>query len=112
MIVGVQRVLFELRMAGNMNLRNTVGVNRIDVFHRVETMVLRRDVDIVHVQQYAAVGGVDNLVKNLLLGHLGLVKLGVAADVFNRNGYLEELLHFANTCSRCAHSLESVGQRK
>jgi hypothetical protein len=49
MIVGVEKVLFELRMAGNMNLPDTMMRHIVEAIVRVEVVVFRRDVNVVYV---------------------------------------------------------------
>ena len=56
---------------------------RVDVLHGVEAMVLRRHVNVIDVEQDAAVGGMGDLVEKLPLGHLRVMELGITADVFN-----------------------------
>ena len=53
-------------------------------------MVLRRDVNIVHIEQDAAVGLLDDFGEEFPLGHLRGVKFRVAADVFHGNRALPE----------------------
>ena len=108
-IVRVENVFFELRMACNVNLRDTLCGNTIDVVEWIETVILGRDVDVIYVEEDAAIGGLDDLVQELPLGHLRLVKFGVAADVFYGNGDFEEVLHLADAGCRRLHCFEGVG---
>lgn len=112
MIVGVEDVLFELRVSGDVDLSDALGGDAVDVVEGVEAVVLRGDVDVVDVEQDAAVGGFDDFIEELPLGHLGLVKLGVAADVFDGDGDLEEVLDLANAGGRGLDRFESVGHRE
>ena len=59
-------------------------------------MILRRDVNIVHVQQNAAVGALHHFVQKFPFGHFGNVKFGVAAHVFDGHRNFQEIAHFAN----------------
>ena len=70
MIVGVEKVLFELRVASDMNLPDTMTWHIVEVIVRVEVVVLRRDVNVVHVQQNTAVGQFDHFAQELPLCHL------------------------------------------
>lgn len=109
MIVGVEDVFFELGVAGDVNLRDALCGNAVDIVEGIESVILGGDVDIVDVEQNAAVGGFDDFVEKLPLGHLRLVEFSVAADVLDGNGDLEVVLYFANT-GRCSlHGFESVG---
>ncbi len=108
-IVRVEDVLLELGVAGDVNLRDALGGDAVDVVEWIEAVILRRDVDVVDVEQDAAVGGFDDLVQELPLGHLGLVKFGVAADVFDGDGDLEEVLHLADAGGGRLDRFEGVG---
>ncbi len=108
-IVGVEDVFFKLRVAGDVNLRDTLCRNAVDVIEGVEAVILRGDVDIVHVEQDAAVGGFDDFVEELPLGHLRLVEFGVAADVLDGDGNLEVVLDLAYASRGGLHSFEGVG---
>jgi hypothetical protein len=109
MIVGVEDIFFELRVSGDVDLRDAFGGDAVDVVEGVEAVVLRGDVDVVDVEQDAAVCGLDDFIEELPLGHLGLVKLGVAADVFDGDGDLEEVLDLADTGGCGLDRFEGVG---
>ena len=70
MVVRVENVLFVPRVTGDMNLRHAVRGHRVDVIHRLELMIHGRDIDVVHVQQNAAVGALHDFGQELPLGHL------------------------------------------
>ena len=57
-VVGVQGVLLEFRVAGDVDLSDAIGSDGVDVFHGVEAVVLRRDVDVIDIEKDAAVGEV------------------------------------------------------
>ena len=50
MIVRVENILLELGMPGNMNLRDAIGGNAVQVIIRIEAVILRRDINVVDVQ--------------------------------------------------------------
>ena len=50
MIVGVQKVLFELRVAGNMDLANAMMRNVVEVIVRIKIVIFLLDVNVVYVQ--------------------------------------------------------------
>ena len=54
----------------------------------------------------------DDFVEELPLGHFGVVKLGVAADVFDGDGDFEEVLHLADALGGVADGFPRVGQRE
>src|SRR5580658_2639020 len=74
MIVRVESVLLEFGVAGNMYLGDTSYLDAVHIFKWIEAVVLRRDIDIVYVEQDAAVGSVDDLVEKLPLSHLRFMK--------------------------------------
>ncbi len=69
MIVRIEKVLFELRVARNMDLPDPMMRNVVEVVVRVEVVVFRRDVNVVYVQQYPAVGQFDHFAQELPLRH-------------------------------------------
>src|SRR5260370_18040080 len=91
MIVSVENVLTIFGMPGDMNLRDALSGHTVYVIERVEVVVLRRNVDIVHIQQNAAVGAFDNLVEKLPLGHFRNMKLRIAADIFDTPGHFDKI---------------------
>ena len=62
MIVRVEDVFLITRMSGDVNLRDTFGRYRVHIIHGVELVVHRRNVNVVHVEQYAAIGALDHVV--------------------------------------------------
>src|SRR6266404_6101946 len=96
MIVGIENIFFVFGMAGDVNLRDAFGGNAIYVIERIETVILRRDVDIVYVEQDAAVGAFHDFVQKFPFGHFGNVEFGVAADVFDGDRDFQIVAHIAN----------------
>ena len=111
-IVRVEDVLLEFRMASDVDLRDALRRDAVDVVHGIELMVLRRHVDVIHVEQDAAIGGMDHLIQKLPLGHLGVVICRIAADVFDSDRNFEVVLHHANPFGCRPHSLERIRQRQ
>src|ERR1700735_3740922 len=99
MIVCIENVSFELRVAGDMNLCNTLSRDAVYIFEGVEAVILRRAVDVVDVAQNATVRRFDDLVEKFPLCHLGLVKLRIATDVFYGDWDFQEILNLANARS-------------
>jgi hypothetical protein len=81
MIMSIQYVLLKLGVARDMNLCDSLSRNTVYVVQRIEAVILRRHVDVIDIKENAAVCRFNNFVQKLPLGHLRLVKLGVAADV-------------------------------
>ena len=99
-IVSVQDIFAIFGMAGDVNLRDAMRGDAVDVDGGIETVILRRDVDIIDVEQDAAIGALDDFVEEFPLGHFGDVKFGVAADVFDDNGNFQEIAGFADFLRR------------
>ena len=86
MIVRVEDVFLELRVPGDVHLGDAMMRDVVEVIVGIEIVVLRRDVDVVHVEQDSAVGPLDDLGEEFPLGHLRNVELGVAAHVLDAIG--------------------------
>ena len=54
MIVGIEDVFLELRVAGDVDLPDAIVRDVVEVIVGIEIVVLRRDVNVVHVEQNAA----------------------------------------------------------
>jgi hypothetical protein len=67
--VRVEKVLFELRMTGDMDLANPIMRNVVEIIVRTKIVVLRRNVNVVYVQQDPAVGQFDHFAQELPLRH-------------------------------------------
>ena len=70
--------------------------NVVQIIVRIEAVVLAGDVDVVDVQQDAAVGLLDDFAEKFPLAHFRDMKFGVAADVFDDDGHFQKILHFAD----------------
>ena len=73
---------------------------------------MRRDVNVVYVEQDAAVGALDDFVEEFPLGHFGNVKFGVAADVFDGDRNFEVVADFAHFLRGELRGFECVRHRK
>ena len=72
-------------------------------------MILRGDVNVVHVEQNAAVGALDHFVQKFPLRHFRDVKLRVAAHVLDGDGNFQKIAHLANFLRRDSRGLKGVG---
>jgi hypothetical protein len=75
--------------------------------HGIEAVILKRDVDVIHVQQYAAVGCMDDFIEELPPRHLRFMKFSVTADIFD-DWNLKEIQNLTNACSRHPNRFECV----
>src|SRR6201997_2585496 len=96
MIMGIEDVFLELRMAGNVDLRHTLRGHAVDVREWIEVVVLRGNVNIIYIQKNSAVCPLNNLIQELPFGHFRNMKFGITAHVLDSNGDFEEVAHFAN----------------
>src|ERR1700749_399060 len=95
-----------------MNLRDTICGDTVDVLNRVEAVILRGDVDVIHVEQNATICSMDDLIQELPLRHLRLMQFGIAAHVFDRNRDFEEVLNLTDAAGCRTNGLEGVRQGK
>ena len=79
-----------LEWPGDVDLPDAVVRDVVEVIVGIEIVILRGDVDIVHVEQDAAVGPLDDFAQEFPLGHFRGVKFRVAADVFDADRALPE----------------------
>src|SRR5271157_4050320 len=108
-IVGVEDVFLIARVAGDVDLGDPVGGNRVKVFARIEVVVHGADINVVHVEQDPAVGALDHFVQEFPFGHHRVVKLRVAADVFHYDRDFQKILDLADLAGGEFHRLPCVG---
>ena len=112
MVVGIEDVLLVFRMARDMNLRDPVGWHSIHVYERIEVVILRRNIDVVHVEQNPAISLLHNLIQELPLCHLRNVVFGVAADVLYDDGNFDKILNLTNLLRHDLGSFERIRHRQ
>ena len=91
-----------------MNLSDALGGDAIHVVHRVEVVILRRNVNVIHVEQDPTVGRIHYFVQKLPLCHFRIVVLRVAADILHSHGDFKIVLHHAHALGGNADGLECV----
>src|SRR5580704_9686617 len=99
-------------MPGDMNLRHAVRWNAIYICKRVEVVILRRDVNVIYIEQNAAIRPLHHFIQKLPLGHFRNVKLRIAAHLFHHHRSLDKIPHFANFLRRDARRFECVRHRQ
>src|SRR5438552_987699 len=80
----IEHVFPLVRVPGQMNLNYALGRYRVDVRLWVKAVIPRRDVDVVYVEEDAAVGSVGDLGDELPLGHRALLVSEIARYVLDR----------------------------
>jgi hypothetical protein len=83
MIVRVEDVFPEFRVAGYVDLGHALGRDAVEILIGVEIVVPGRHVDVVDIEKNPAISQLHDFVEEFPFGHLGYVKLGVAAHVFD-----------------------------
>ena len=111
-VVGVEDVLFKFGMAGDVELADAVVRDITEVFVGIEVVVLGGDVDVVDVEEDAAVGLFDDFGEELPFGHFGNVVLGVAGDVFDAHGDFQKIADFADALGGEFGGFLGVGERE
>ena len=96
MIVGIEDVFLELGVAGDVNLPDTMMRDVVQIIVGIEAVVFGRDVDVIYIEQDSAVGQFRDFAEKFPLGHRGLVKFRIAADIFHADGHLDEVAHATN----------------
>src|SRR5260370_7379535 len=88
----VESVFLKLGVTVDVNLGDPFGWNAVHILQRVESVIARRDVDVIYVEKNAAVGLFDHFVQELPLGHLGEMEFCIAADVLDGYRYFDKVL--------------------
>ena len=84
------------RVSRDVDLRHALARNAVHIGQGIEIVVLRGHVDVVDIQQNAAVRALHHFAQELPFRHLALVKFGIAAHVLDDDGNLEKVLHLAD----------------
>ena len=100
MIVGVENIFFVFRVPGDVDLRDSFGGNTVHVFERVKAVILRRDVNVVHIEQNSTIRAFHDFVQKFPFRHFRNVKFGVATHVFHCNRYFQKIAHLADFLRR------------
>ena len=96
MVVRVENVFLIFGMAGDVKLGHALRRNGVQIIERIETVVARGDIDIIDIQQDAAIGPLHHFGQKFPLGHFRNMKLRVAADVFHRDGHFQKIARLAD----------------
>src|ERR1700756_721331 len=91
MIMRIQDVLFELGMAGDMNLTNPMVRDVIKVVVGIETVILRGDVNVVYIEQDPAIRQFNYFAEELPFCHFRGVIFRIAANVLYTDRYLQNI---------------------
>ncbi len=90
-IVCVENVFPIFRVAGDMNLGDAIGRNAVHIIVRIKAVILRGNVNVIDVQQNAAIGPLDDLIEKFPLGHFRNVKFRVTADILDGDRNFQEI---------------------
>src|SRR6266481_9110864 len=112
MVMSVEDVFFEFRVARDVDLRYTLRGNAVHISEGIETMISRGNINIVDIQENPAVSPLHHFVEKLPFRHFRDVKFCVAADILDGDGHFKKVAHLADLLSRKACRFESVGHGK
>src|ERR1700746_1920625 len=112
MIVSIEDVFLEFRVAGDMNLADAMVRHIIEVFVGIEIVVPGRDVDVIYVEKNSAVGQLGYLRQKFPFRHLGRVEFRVTAYVFNADRNFEKIARLPNIRCCCARGSKSIWHRQ
>ena len=101
-----------LLVTGEMHLPNPLQRQTADVFEGVETVIVRADEDIVHVEQQAAARATRHLRQKLPLGHLVLRKGDVARRILEQHNPAKTLLRMVDIVAHHLQRFPRQWQRK
>src|SRR4029077_8980613 len=108
-IVGIENVFFVLGVSGDVDLGHALDGNALQVFKRIKIMIAGGNVNIVDVEQDAAVRVFHHFVEELPFRHFGDVELGVTAYVFHRDGHFQEIARLTYFLRRAFGGLKRIG---
>ena len=95
-------------MSGNVDLPDPVVRNVFEIVQGSDPMVLRGDINIVHIKKDSAVGLLANLAEKFPLRHLGDVKFRVAADIFDADRNFQKVTRLTDFSGRVCGGFKGV----
>src|SRR5216684_3251986 len=110
MVVRIEQVVAMVAMAREMELRDPVDRNRIDINFGVKAMVEGADEDIVDIEQDSAVSFAGHRRKELPFGQSRMSIGKVARHVLHQYWPSENVLDLADARCHVEYSLVGVGQ--
>ena len=110
--VRVDDVRAVVGVPGDVKLHDAIEGDGVEVGRRVEAVVVRGDVDVVHVEQDPAVGLLGEAREKLPLVHRRAGELDVRRRVLERDRRAEEVLHRAHAARDVAERLLGVRHRQ
>ncbi len=112
MVVRVDQMRARVRMSRQMDLPDAVDRHAGDVIERRKAVIDRVYVDIVHVEQDAAVGALGDSGQELPFGHRGVLVGQVARNILDQNAPAQPLLHVADSRRGRGHRFFGERQRE
>src|SRR5262249_16844781 len=94
------------------DLLHAPGGYGIQVLERIELMVHRAHVDVVHIEQDQTIGTRRDLAEELPLAETRIAELHIARDVLEQNPPTEEILYGAHAGDDVLERLLRVRQRQ
>ncbi len=112
MIVRIDQQVSLATMTCQMDLTDSLGRNSREIFQGREAVIDGADVDIVNVQQNAAVGFVGDCGKKDPFRHRRNRIGQVAGNIFHQDAPPESVLYLADSSGNVPHRFFSVGKRQ
>lgn len=94
MVVSVEDVFLEFRVAGDVDLGYALRGNTVHVREGIEIMISRGNINIVDIQENPAVSPLRHFVQKLPFRHFRDVKFRVTADILDGDGHFKKVAHF------------------
>ena len=94
-IVRVDQMRAARSVAGQVHLHDSLVRQIANVLDRVEIVIHARDVNVVDVEQQAAIGFFGHAREKFPFGHRGAGKRDIAAGIFQHQRPFQEILHGA-----------------
>src|SRR5215831_9772471 len=99
-------------MPSDMHLSDSMMWNVVKIIVRVKIVVLRRYVDIVYVEQDAAVRQLGNLAEKFPIGHFGGTIFCITADTLYADRNLQKVAGGTNFLCGVTRDRQGVRHRK
>jgi len=100
MIVRIQNVPSIFRMSGNVNLCHSLCGHAIHVIKRIKTVILRRNVNVIHIQQNPAIRLLHDLVQGIPTRSFPKRELRVTAHILDRHRNFQIIANLAHFLRR------------
>ena len=99
-------------VTGQMNLEDAIRRDRVDVFHRIEAMIMRTDEDIVDIEQDAAVGFFRDRHQEIPFADHVAFEAQIGGNILEGDSTTETILDLPNAFGDVGDDVVRIGQWK